>query len=154
MKGMGRIAVAILIMTVAALIIHVLGGVVIHVMFGEGEEPMIRGSVPLIVLLFFAVNLYTAVVFYGLFKILGRRIPVGDFLRPLVFGGFVWLIASIPQGAGEWIKAQADLPVVLCERVEDLIAFGVMGLALYYITIRKPRTKEVTVTPDSIDERS
>ena len=148
MKGLGRIAVAIVVMTVAALIIHVLGGVLIQFAFEEAGESVTRGSAAVIVLQFFVLNLYTAVIFYVLFKILGRRIPVGDFLRTLVFAVFIWLIASIPQGAGEWIKAQTGLAIVLCERVEDLLALGVMGLVIYFITIRQPKAREVTVTPE------
>ena len=148
MKGLGRIIVAIVVMAVAALFIHVLGGTVIQLLFKEAAGQWKGGPPGLFIVKFFLLNLYTAVLFFILFKILARRLPVGDFLRPLVFALGVWLIASIPQGAGEWIKGQTNLSVVLIERIEDLLAFGVMGLAIYFITIRTPKTREVTVTPE------
>jgi len=145
MKGLGRVIVAILVMAVAGLIIHMLGATVIHLFFKEGAGWK-GGDLGLAIVKFFFLNLYTALLFFILFKILARRLPVGDFLRPLIFALAVWLIASIPQGAGEWIKGQANLSVVLIERIEDLLAFGVMGLAIYFITIRTPKARDVTVT--------
>ena len=141
MKSIGKAILAIIIMAIVAHAVHIIGGVII-----------VRGGskdfTSAIFFYFLLTNLYTAIVFFILYKILSRAIPIGGLMGCLLFAVCMWLIASVPEGASEWVKTGTSANVVIGERIEDLVAFAAMAVVIYLFTVRKPKARVVTVKGD------
>ena len=140
MKSIGKAILGVILMAVVANLIHMIGGAII---FRQGAKAVDSA----VFLNFYLLNLYSALIFFVLCRVLARAIPGGGLIRCVVFSIMIWLIASIPEGASEWIKSGTGAGIVIGERIEDLAAFLAMGIIVYFFVMRKPKARVVNVNP-------